>query len=268
MWLITTRGFFSIVEKPGDRAAGMLTIRARVRADLEALREVLPALGDITDKGGTDYPFRARAPREAVAAAMADLVATLDYDNFKTAVADRQGQEREDTYHKVWSVLYALKPHAQPRPRNRPRAPSIPKATAYGGVLVDAAGRVLLREPKGHFGGYVWTFPKGNPDKSETPDQTALREVREETGYRARIVAPIEQVFAGTTSTSAFFLMEPMGEPGPPDAETAAVRWVPFAEAPALIGQTKTDVGRARDLAILAAADALWQAQRGTTPQG
>lgn len=259
MWLMTTRGFFSIVEKPGDRAAGTLTIRARVKADLEALREVMPALGAITDKGGTDYPFRARAPREAVAAAMADLVATLDYDNFKNAVADRQGKEREDAYHDVWSVLYALKPHAQHRPRNRPRAPSIPHADAYGGVLVDASGRVLLREPKGHYGDYVWTFPKGKPDRGETPDETALREVREEAGYRAHIVAPIEQVFAGTTSTSAFFLMEPVGEPETPDAETASVRWVSFAEAPALIGQTKTDIGHARDLAILAAAEALWR---------
>jgi ADP-ribose pyrophosphatase YjhB (NUDIX family) len=264
MWLITTRGFFSIVEKPGDAAEAMLTIRARVRADLEALREVLPTLGAISDEGGTDYPFRARAPRQAVAAAMAELVGMIDYANFKNAVADRQGHARAATYGEVWSTLHTLTADAKAQARTDRRPPSIPKADAYGGVLVDEAGRVLLREPKGHFGGYVWTFPKGRPDpgRAEAPDQVALREVREETGYCARIVAAIADVFPGTTTKTAFFLMEPMGKPQAPDAETASVRWVPFAEAPALIAQSTTTIGRERDLAVLAAAEALWRASR------
>jgi hypothetical protein len=35
------------------------------------------------------------------------------------------------------------------------------KKTAYGGVLIDQKGRVLLRKPKVEYDGYVWTFPKG-----------------------------------------------------------------------------------------------------------
>ncbi len=35
MWLITPTGFFSIVCKSGDIKAGTLTIRARVKSDLE-----------------------------------------------------------------------------------------------------------------------------------------------------------------------------------------------------------------------------------------
>jgi len=41
------------------------------------------------------------------------------------------------------------------------------------------AGRryLLLKYPAGH-----WDFPKGNIEKGESPEQTMLREVREETG--------------------------------------------------------------------------------------
>jgi hypothetical protein len=41
---------------------------------------------------------------------------------------------------------------------------------------MDAAGRILLREPSGHFDGYVWRFRKGRPEGGETPEETALRE--------------------------------------------------------------------------------------------
>ena len=45
MWLMTPSGFFSIVQKPEDEQAGTLTIRARVRGDLERLRETcLPGM--------------------------------------------------------------------------------------------------------------------------------------------------------------------------------------------------------------------------------
>lgn len=79
------------------------------------------------------------------------------------------------------------------------------------GVLVSVGGKVLLREPIGHFGAYVWTFAKGKPGEGEKPDQTALRAVRGETGCSARILCPITLLFGGTTSTAAFYLMEPIG---------------------------------------------------------
>lgn len=131
------------------------------------------------------------------------------------------------------------------------------QADAYGGVLLNADGKLLLREPANHFGGYVWTLPKGRPDPGETPRITALREVLEETGYAARILAPIPTLFGGTTSTTAFYLMAPVGEPGPFHFETAAIRWVDPDEARLLIGKTTTPTGRQRDLAVLDAALAL-----------
>lgn len=143
-----------------------------------------------------------------------------------------------------------------------------PKASSYGGVLINARGEVLLREPRGHYGGYVWTFAKGRPKKGERPEQTALREVRKKLGHRARIIAPLPQAFSGTTSTSAFYLMEPTSRQGKLDEKTTRTRWLSPEEASELIKQTKTSLGRRRDLSILHAArevfDRLGPADRPT----
>lgn len=135
----------------------------------------------------------------------------------------------------------------------------VPSADAYGGVLINDRGEVQLREPANHFGGYVWTFAKGRPDPGEMPEQTALREVLEETGQAARIIALIPKVFAGTTTSTVFFLMEPVGEPGPFSDETAAVRWIDREAARRLVAMTTTPTGRERDLRVLDAAFAIWR---------
>lgn len=108
MWIITPIGFFSIVRKPDDVASGTLTVRARVRGDLEALRALCPELGDIVESPHNDYRFRARGPTAAVGAVLARLTEEIDYDNFKAAVGARQGYERALLYHEVWDVLYRL----------------------------------------------------------------------------------------------------------------------------------------------------------------
>jgi hypothetical protein len=117
MWLMTPFGFFSIVCKPGDMERGTLTIRARVKSDLEALRQhYLPSLDAIVDGGGTDYQYRATAPRDAVAEAIGKAVRQIDYSNFKNEVSARQGQHRAHTYGEIWGALYDLE---QLRARNK-----------------------------------------------------------------------------------------------------------------------------------------------------
>jgi len=44
---------------------------------------------------------------------------------------------------------------------------------------------LLLEYPAGH-----WDFPKGNIEKGEVPEETMVREVREETGLRSIRVVP------------------------------------------------------------------------------
>jgi 8-oxo-dGTP pyrophosphatase MutT (NUDIX family) len=63
----------------------------------------------------------------------------------------------------------------------------------------------------------VWTFPKGQQEGDESPEETALRETWEEAGVRAEVVEQISGVFAGTTGASIYFLMRPTGETTKPD---------------------------------------------------
>lgn len=132
---------------------------------------------------------------------------------------------------------------------------------AYGGVIFDCNDLVLLREPRDHFGGYVWTFAKGRADPGETPEQAALREVKEETGVSASIVSMLPGEYAGGTSITHYFLMcaeAGSGSIAQDDPETQAIAWVTPGQARQLIMQTTNATGRKRDLAVLEAALAAW----------
>lgn len=107
MWIVCKHGFFSIVYKPQD--GPRLTIRARVRADLTALkRDYLPKLSKITADAGSDYRFRAFASRQDVARAIGQIVAEIDYPNFKDEVRREQGAKRAAVYHRAWDVFADL----------------------------------------------------------------------------------------------------------------------------------------------------------------
>ena len=109
MWIMTSLGFFSVVQKSGDAEKDTLTIRARARADLEALRQnYLPELGSIVTNGETDYRYRAQAPPPKVGAAFQALVADIGYGNFKNEVQLRQGKGRAHVYNKVWNALWEI----------------------------------------------------------------------------------------------------------------------------------------------------------------
>ncbi len=260
MWIFTTLGFFSAVQKPGT---DHLTIRARAKGDLDALRAAyLPDLSPTTSQGGSDYPWRATVSHAAFAAALQKMALDIHYPNFKSAVAKAQGSARAHAYGAVWGALLDL-------PEATVKAPAAPAAeapwparaprglkVAYGGVVLDGAGRVLLVEPANHFDGYVWTFPKGRPGPGEPPEIAALREVLEETGIQARILAPLPGEFLGGTTANRYYLMEANATKPVQahDAETAAVVWATPEEARQLLGKTTNAKGRARDLAVLEAA--------------
>lgn len=127
------------------------------------------------------------------------------------------------------------------------------KAMAYGGVVFDDEGRILLREVAGHYGGYVYTFAKGRPDPGETPEQTALREVREESGVEGRIIGELPGLFEGDTTDTKFFVMRVVRDHGDFHHETSKVIWCSLGDAPARIEETRSIAGRRRDLRVLEA---------------
>jgi 8-oxo-dGTP pyrophosphatase MutT (NUDIX family)/phosphohistidine phosphatase SixA len=105
---------------------------------------------------------------------------------------------------------------------------------------LKAAGGLVFRT--GSDGGYEvlivhrprygdWSLPKGKQDRGETDAETAVREVEEETGIRARVIdhlAEIEYALAnGRPKRVHFFSMKPVVmRPFVPNTEVDDIRWI------------------------------------------
>lgn len=82
-----------------------------------------------------------------------------------------------------------------------------------------------------------WTFPKGKIDPGETLQQTAVREIAEETGLRVRLGHPLPrvtyQVSAGIKHVTYWCARQLPGEEAifTPNREVDAIRWVGVVEA-------------------------------------
>lgn len=89
--------------------------------------------------------------------------------------------------------------------------------------------------------GNVWCLPKGLVDNNETPEETALREVSEETGLRGRIIEKLGKITywyyikednAKCRKTVYFFLMEyELGDFADHDWEVDTVSWFEIDKA-------------------------------------
>ncbi|MFN8620949.1 MAG: NUDIX hydrolase [Chloroflexota bacterium] len=120
------------------------------------------------------------------------------------------------------------------------------RATSAGGVVLRETpdGRELvLGRRRRERDGVTWSLPKGTPNAGETLEETALREVTEETGLEVRILAPvgpIEYVFVQRGvrihKTVHYFLMEVTGgRLEDHDHEFDEVRWVGLHDAETLM---------------------------------
>jgi 8-oxo-dGTP pyrophosphatase MutT (NUDIX family) len=120
----------------------------------------------------------------------------------------------------------------------------IEQAVSAGGVVwrKDPAGRLEV-VVCGRRSDRIWGLPKGTPDDGEAIEQTALREVREETGLQVRLGAPLGTIEYWFTSRGVRYhkqvhhwLMEPIGgDVSQHDHEFDDVRWLAADEALTLL---------------------------------
>jgi 8-oxo-dGTP pyrophosphatase MutT (NUDIX family) len=119
-------------------------------------------------------------------------------------------------------------------------------ATSAGGIVFryrDAIPQLVVGRRKRERDAFTWTLPKGTPIPGETLEETALREVCEETGLTVRILSPLDAinytfVQRGTRihKTVHYFMMEPTGGGFERhDREFEEVRWISFDEAAGLL---------------------------------
>jgi 8-oxo-dGTP pyrophosphatase MutT (NUDIX family) len=118
-----------------------------------------------------------------------------------------------------------------------------------------SAGGVVVRRIRGEWhaaviqpaGKSVWALPKGLVDPGEEPAATALREVQEETGVQGRLLGKLgdvryvytwkgERVFKVVSFYLVRYSRGRLGDIVPAMRhEVSAARWVPLAEAPAVL---------------------------------
>lgn len=98
MWLCTKLGFFSIVLKDTDT----FHIRARCREDLDELARVAGTGTPVASHPGSDYPWRILCPTVDLSRFMSALTNSIDYGNFKSAIAANPTQRSKlPAYHDI-----------------------------------------------------------------------------------------------------------------------------------------------------------------------
>jgi 8-oxo-dGTP pyrophosphatase MutT (NUDIX family) len=110
--------------------------------------------------------------------------------------------------------------------------------------VVKAAGGVVCREGSSgeteivvvHRPAYDdWTLPKGKVDPDETPEECALREVKEETGFRCELMRTLGCTAyvdrRGRNKVACYWVMEVVNGKFRAGGEVDRMSWLPVAEA-------------------------------------
>jgi len=129
---------------------------------------------------------------------------------------------------------------ASARRQSRPVVQPVERAVSAGGVVYRRDGNRIEFAICGRDSDGVWGLPKGTPNPGESLEQTAVREVTEETGLDVRVVdklGVIEYWFSreGTRYHKwvHYYLMEAVGgDTSKHDVEYDKVEWFPAEVAP------------------------------------
>lgn len=129
-------------------------------------------------------------------------------------------------------------PERRTRRRRSRRLTTVDETSAGGLVLDPQHENVVLIGRLDRKGTLLWSMPKGHIEAGETTEQTAIREVKEETGISARVLAPLGTIdywFVAERrrvhKTVHHFILEATGgELSDEDMEVTEVGWFPLAE--------------------------------------
>ncbi|HET7466301.1 MAG TPA: NUDIX hydrolase [Candidatus Dormibacteraeota bacterium] len=110
--------------------------------------------------------------------------------------------------------------------------------------VVKAAGGVVCREGSSgeteivvvHRPAYDdWTLPKGKVDPDETPEECALREVKEETGFKCELQRPLGCTAyvdrRGRNKVACYWVMEVISGRFRPGGEVDRMIWMTVPDA-------------------------------------
>lgn len=108
------------------------------------------------------------------------------------------------------------------------------KPDAVGVVAIDNKDNILLtREYRSAAQKTVWRIPGGGMKGKETPEETAIRELREETGYSARkltLILTKGPRSAWIKQNSYFFLAKELFPDPLKDEETEFIKVIPMSK--------------------------------------
>lgn len=112
---------------------------------------------------------------------------------------------------------------------------------AAGGIVLKKTEKGNLKILIAHRPRYDdWSLPKGKMDGGETSEETAIREVLEETGFHCRIVEPLETTryrFGQGIKEVAWYAMRPLPDsPGfKKNSEVDKIKWLSRSAAAKLV---------------------------------